>query len=258
MIVDANANLGNWPFRRTSYNDPKRLLERLARVDIDRAWVVSLDAVMYKNVHAANAPLAEMAAEYPALMPVATINPTFPAWERDLVECKESLGYRGVRAYPNYHQYELGDPAFDDFLAVADDLDMFVEIAVRMTDERHHHPLCMVPPVELAALPDLAAKYPRLPIMLINAKNTDLVPLIEPTEGMENLWFEMSHIEGTGGVEQLGRSLGLEHILFGTHAPYYYPESAILKVTRECEFSEEEQEAILYGNAGRLLASAGP
>ncbi len=41
MIVDANANLGNWPFRRTSYNDPKRLLERLARVDIDRAWVVA-------------------------------------------------------------------------------------------------------------------------------------------------------------------------------------------------------------------------
>jgi len=47
--------------------------------------------------------------------------------------------------------------------------------------------------------------------------------------------------------------LGLEHILFGTHAPYYYPESAILKVTRECEFTDKEQDAILYDNADSLL-----
>lgn len=257
MILDANANLGNWPFRRMIYNDPEGLLERLGRVEIDRAWVVSLEAVMYKDVHAANAPLAEMVADYPALMPIATINPEFPAWQGDLAECVQELGFRGVRAYPNYHGYALDDPIADDLLALADDLDIFVQVAVRMTDERHHHPLCTVPPVDLGPLPELAAKYPKLPIMVVNGKNTDLMPLIEPTQGMENLFFEMSHIEGTGGLEELGRRLGLERIVFGTHAPYYYPESAILKVTRECEFTEAEQEAILHANADRLLAASG-
>ena len=84
----------------------------------------------------------------------------------------------------------------------------------------------------------------------------DLIPLVAATQGMENLFFEMSHIEGTGGVEELGRRLGLQRILFGTHAPYYYPESAILKVTRECDFTDDEQRAILYGNADRLLKAA--
>ena len=93
--------------------------------------------------------------------------------------------------------------------------------------------------------------------MVVNGKNTDLKPLNEPTAGMENLFFEMSHIQGTGGVKDLGRRLGLERVVFGTHAPYYYPESAILKVTRECEFTGEQQEGILYGNADRLLVAGG-
>ena len=65
-IIDCNANLGSWPFRRTSYNTPEELLERIGRVEISQAWVTSLDAVVLKNVAAANAPLAEAVAEHDA------------------------------------------------------------------------------------------------------------------------------------------------------------------------------------------------
>jgi predicted TIM-barrel fold metal-dependent hydrolase len=253
MIIDANANLGNWPFRRMQYNSPGSLLQRLARVGITHAWVASLDAVMYKDCHAANAPLAEATAAHEVLLPLATINPSFPGWERDLAECAEELGFRAVRTYPNYQQYSLGDPAFDELLAAAEELSFFVSVAVRMTDERHHHPLCQVPPTDLKPLPEAAAAHPNLSILVVNANNSDLTPLIEPTRDLQNLFFDLSRIESAGGVEKLGRQLGLDRLLFGTHAPYYLPESAMLKVTRECEFTSEELDAILHGNAERLL-----
>ena len=258
MIIDTNANLGNWPYRKMHYNQPESLLERLSRVEIDRAWVVSMDAVFYRDCHAANAPLAEAVAGHDALMPVATINPKFPAWERDLTECVETLGYRGVRAYPNYHQYGLDDPVVDALLTAAGDLGIFVSVAARMTDERHHYPLCMVPATDLSPLPRVAERHPDVPILLVNVSNGDLGPLVEPTRGMPNLYFELSRFEGTGGVEKLGRRLGLERLVFGTHAPYYYPESAMLKVKHECEFSEDELAGILQGNAQRLLGAVTP
>ncbi len=256
MIIDCNANLGSWPFRRTSYNTPEELIERLGRVEIDRAWVTSLDAVMLKNVHAANAPLAEMVADHERLMAIGTVNPTWPAWERDIAECAEELGMRGVRVNPNYHGWTLEEPVLGELLAAAADLGVFVEIAVRMTDERHHHPLVMVPPLPLTGLLDACAEHPDVPIVIANAKNAEGNQIARDAGGElpANLYFEMSHFESVGGVQEMANTLGIGHILFGTHAPYYYPESSHLKVFQECDFSEEELAALTHENAEGLEA----
>ena len=253
MIIDCNANLGNWPFRRTEYNDPASLLERLGRVGIERAWVTLLDAVMYKNVHAGNAPLAEMVADHEALLPVATINPTWPAWEKDLAECAEALGYRGVRVNPNYHGWALDEPVFGELLTAAGELGMFVEVTVRMTDERHHHPLVMVPPVDVSPLPAAAAAHPTVPIVVANAKNAEVTGLNRSGDLPANVYFEMSHIESVNGVKTVADAMGVERMLFGTHAPYYYPEAAHLKVFTESELSAAEIAAITHENAEGLL-----
>lgn len=253
MIIDTNAYVGNWPFRRLRYNTPDTLLERLGRAGIAQAWVASFEAVMLIDAHAANEPLAEAVADRPELLPLATVNPTLPGWERDLARYAEAIGFRGIRAYPNYHGYALDDGLFEAILAAAADLGVFVSVAVRMSDERQHHPLCMVPPVALGPLPALAAAYPRAPIVVVNAGRGDIGPLLPAAREAPNLHFEMSHFESVAGVETLGREWGIERVLFGTHAPWYYPESAVLKVMRECEFTDEEREAILRGNAMRIL-----
>jgi len=253
MIIDCNANLGNWPFRRIRYNDPAGLLERLGRVGIERAWVTLLDTVMYQNVHAGNAALAELVADFPALLPVATINPTWPAWEKDLAECAGPLGFRGVRVNPNYHGWTLRDAVFGELLAAAQDLGLFVEITVRMSDERHHHPLVMVPPVDLAPLPAAAAAHPAVPVVVANANNTQIVGLARAGDLAPNVYFEISHIESVNGVKTVADAVGVQRLLFGTHAPYFYPEAAHLKVFVESELSEAEIAAISHQNAQRLL-----
>lgn len=255
-IIDCNANLGSWPFRRMSYNTPEALIERLERAGISRAWVTSLDAVMLKNVAAANEPLAEAVAEHEALTAVGTVNPTWPAWERDIAECAE-LGMPGVRVNPNYQSWALADAVFGELLAAAGDLGLFVEVALRMTDERHHHPLVMVPPVALTGLAAACAEHLRAPVVITNGKNPDAAGAARDCGGElpANLFFEISHFESVGGVQKTADEVGVEHLLFGTHAPYYYPESTTLKVFEECDFGEEELEALTHGNAERLLAT---
>lgn len=255
-IIDCNANLGSWPFRRTGYNTPEELLERLSRVDIERAWVTSLDAVMLKNVAAANAPLADAVAEYDALTAVGSVNPDWPAWERDIAECAD-LGMPGVRVNPNYQGWLLTDPLFDALLTAAEELGLFVEVAVRMTDERHHHPLVMVPALSLGGVLDACADHPDATIVIANAKNAEISGVARDAGGPlpERLYFEMSHVESVGGVQAIADEIGIEHLLFGTHAPYYYPEAATLKVFDECDFSEKEIEALTHGNAEGLLGN---
>lgn len=253
-IIDCNANLGDWSFRRMTYNTPEELIERLARVNIDQAWVTSLDAVMLKDVSAANAPLAEAVADHDALTPVGTVNPEWPAWEGDVAECAE-LGFAGVRVNPNYQGWLLTDPVLDDLLAAAADLGLFMEITVRMTDERHHHPLVMVPPVAPGGILEACGDHPDATIVIVNAKNAEINGVSRDAAGPlpPNLFFEMSHVESVGGVREIADAIGIEHLLFGTHAPYFYPESATLKVFEECDFSDEELQALTHGNAEALL-----
>ncbi len=254
MIIDCNANIGRWPFRRLNYSDPAGLLGRLARCGIRQAWAGAFEAVLARDCHMENGPLAEAVSGHEALVPLATINPEFPRWEQDLCACVRSYGFRGIRVYPNYHLYTLDDPRFEALLTAAEELGVFVALAVRMTDERHHFPRCMIPPVDLEPLPALAGKHPQLRILVVNGNNGDVGRIASAIEGLPNLYFEMSRFESVCGVETVARRIGVHRVLFGTHAPYYYPESALLKITRECSFTAAEQEAILGGNAEQFLA----
>jgi predicted TIM-barrel fold metal-dependent hydrolase len=68
------------------------------------------------------------------------------------------------------------------------------------------------------------------------------------------VYFDISMVEGVGGVGRLARNISVERVLFGSHYPLFYFESALLKV-REAGFTDAESQALLGGNARRLLAA---
>ena len=147
-MIDANAYLGNWPFRKLRYTTHIALLDKMDALGIEKAVVSSLENVFYKDQLAGNRQLhAEVDHHAERFLPAFTINPTFPGWEEDLAICVRDFGMRVMRLHPNYHQFVLDSTAGTAVLEAARAHNFVVIIATGLEDTRHHHPLVKVPDV---------------------------------------------------------------------------------------------------------------
>lgn len=254
MIVDCNAHLGHWPFRDIANSAPEQFIALMDSRGITQAAVATFQSVVYADVHPANCWLMEAIAPFAErFLPQATINPAFPAWERDL-ETAIAAGFRGLRLYPNYHGYELSDDCMHDLLDAAGENRLPVTIHQRMFDERRHHPRCIVPAVELSAIGELATQYHDVSLLLCNCRPYQSEPIMEALSACANLHVDISVLEGVGRLETLIPQIGVHSIVFGSHAPYQYLDAALLKLRESC-LSQADMDAIVYGNAQRLFGS---
>jgi len=257
MIVDVNVNLSRWPFRRTPCDELPRLIQRLARWKVGEAWVGSLDGLFHRDLGSANARLAAdcAAAGPPRLIPFGSVNPKLPDWKEDLRRCHEDHHMPGIRLHPGYHGYALDDPVFAELLGLADQRGLIVELAVRMDDDRVQHPLMRVADVNLKPLPGIVAKHPKLPLILLNAMHSIRLTDATRLAAVGNVSFEISMLEGVGGVQHLIDAVSAHRVLFGSHLPLFNLESAILKL-RESALADAPLAAITRENARRLLPAA--
>ena len=90
--------------------------------------------------------------------------------------------------------------------------------------------------------------------MVLNADHLHDVELLQRMLAAGDVWFDFSMVEGVGGVGRPAQRVSIQRMLFGSHYPLYYFESALLKV-QEAGFTEAERTAVLEGNARRLLAA---
>ena len=250
MIVDCNATLGNWPFRPLRHSAPKAFLELMDLHGIAQAWVSPFESLLYKAVQEANLQFsAQIASLGDRLAQIPVINPACPGWEDDVVHYLDHP-LPGFRLYPSYHGYTLEDDCCGELLERVAEAGRFVQISVRVQDERQHHPLVMVPPVDLSALQALPRRFPGMPFIVLNA-STPEIRAVANTGPPANLFFDIANVESVGGVGDLAQEVGAEHLLFGSHAALFYVESSILKI-READLSDTDRELILNGNATRL------
>ena len=63
---------------------------------------------------------------------------------------------------------------------------------------------------------------------------------------------EERNAEGVGGVAELLRHVPSSRVVFGSYAPFYYFESALLKL-KESGLDGAQLGAISFGNAAELL-----
>jgi hypothetical protein len=120
-----------------------------------------------------------------------------------------------------------------------------------MEDERTQHPLLRVPPVDASGLAAIVAGIPGLRLAILNGPgplSRDAVAALAAA----GVCFDIAMLEGITGVARLVDQIGLEHVLFGSHCPYFTWESARLKMT-ESGLDETKERAIFSANAQRLL-----
>ncbi|HSB17826.1 MAG TPA: amidohydrolase family protein [Bryobacteraceae bacterium] len=254
MIIDTNVSLSRWPFRRVPGDEPADLVMRLRGRGVGLACAGSFDGILHKDLAGVNTRLARECRTYgkELLLPFGSVNPKLPDWREDLRRCREEHRMPGIRLYPNYHGYDLKDPAFGELLTLASAGGLIVQLAMRMEDERTQHPLLRVPPVDAGPLPDLIRGQPGVRIVLLHWKGLVGPALLERLATAGEVYFEISMLEGLGALARLIQQVSAERVLFGSNFPLFYFESALFKV-REAGLTQLQQNAIFEGNAQRLL-----
>ncbi|WP_406693780.1 amidohydrolase family protein [Singulisphaera sp. Ch08] len=256
-IIDTNVNLSRWPTRRVRDDETTRLVTTLSGHGVVEAWAGSFDALLHKDLAGVNARLAHECRVQSRirLVPFGSVNPAQPDWEEDLRRCVEEHGMPGIRLHPNYHGYPLDHPAFAQLLALAAKRDLVVTLCLQMEDERMMHPAFRVAPVNPAPLATVVAKTPGLRLLLLNSLSVIRGQALQKVIQAGDVSVDLSTREGVGGVASLLEEVALERVLFGSHAPCLYFESAILKL-KESALAPAQLRAVQEQNARRLIPTA--
>jgi predicted TIM-barrel fold metal-dependent hydrolase len=140
MLIDINAYVGHWPFMQLKYNTVDALHERMNKFGVDISVISNLNGIFYKNTQSANEELFEeiksKAKFRDRFIPFAVINPIYAGWRDDLDVCINKFGFKGVRIYPNYHDFEILDPACIELVKRVRDYGLPVAFNYRMVDSR--------------------------------------------------------------------------------------------------------------------------
>jgi uncharacterized protein len=255
VITDVNVSLSRWPFRRLAGDEPPELAARLRKRNVTQAWAGSFDGIFHKDMAGVNVRLARDCRTHGPgfLLPFGSVNPKLPDWQEDLRRCHEELKMPGIRLHPNYHGYRLDDPAFRELLTLAAARKLVVQLALCVEDERTQHPMMRVPPVDLRPLANTLRAGPKPRLVILNAYPQLDLNQLRGVSSAGEVYFDLAMAERVGAVARLGEQVSLPRVLFGSHYPFFYWESAVLKVT-ESGLTEVQRKAVLEDNARRLIA----
>jgi predicted TIM-barrel fold metal-dependent hydrolase len=264
-IIDTNVNLFDWPFRALKYRDTKALVAKLKKHRIIEAWAGSFEALLSKDMNGVNARLAAECREHGPgfLIPFGSVNLAWPDWEEDVRRCHEVHKMPGLRIYPGYQPFDLDHPGMETLVKMSSERALILQVAFGMEDPRVYHPIIDVGPISFGPLVKAVKSTPNAKVQLLH--------FAEPTRGdalsqfmtETNTFMDISRLEGNGAVgRMIGAITGLpsprvavERIVFGSHAPYFPVETALLKLI-ESPLDAPQLHAIMQGNARRLLPRA--
>src|SRR5439155_12402950 len=120
-----------------------------------------------------------------------------------------------------------------------------------------------VPLVSVSPLLDVLKKAPQAKVQLINSAGPLLGNSVSALVRETQVSFDIAATEGNGGVGRLidGKNpsyrgaIPVERLLFGSHAPFFPCESALMKLF-ESPLNLEQLQKLMVGNAQRLLPKA--
>ncbi len=257
MIIDTNVYLSRWPFRRLNGDEPAWLVAKLIDAKVEQAWAGSFEGLLERDIAGVNTRLAEACHRFGEgmLIPFGTVNPMLPDWQEDVRRCHEEHTMLGIRLYPNYHGYKLDDPVFADLLKLAAERRLIVQLALSMEDPRTQSPLMRVPAVDLSPLANVVKRTAGLRLELLNCTSQIEREDYAAALASGDVAMDISMVEGVAGLARLVRQVPLSRVLFGSYYPFFYFESAILKM-QESGLDDASQKAICVENARRLMAFA--
>lgn len=259
MLIDSNAYIGHWPFKKLKYNNCAGLLERMNRFDVSAAVVSNLNGIFYKNTQRANDELYQQIQSdrkfQNRFIPFAVINPIYNGWQDDLDTSINKLRMKGIRLHPAYHGYSLNNPACIDLVKRARDRGLPVALSLRMVDSRPSSWMDIKDEWRLKDIMPIIKAVPDAKYIIQNVANSmalgeEEVQLLKKADVIMD--SSGRNISDLGG---LIRTYGKEKFAFGSHSPILDYFTGLLRIEslRPQEADEATKELIRSGNLKRML-----
>jgi len=260
MIIDMHGHLGNInqaPFWAAGADDLDRAC---AQAGVDTLCVSSARSLMY-DASQGNAELDAALRTSQRLLGYVTVNPMFPDTMKDLALLDRNPKFRGVKAHPDYHGYDMASRRALAFLdQVADQVPLML-----------FHVSCMAgtgfaAPLRVARF---AARHPRTSFVLAHVAGifqNPLYPYFPNLQGLEdvvamnlpNVFIDTAHYLTyvyPGVMEHIVEIASPDRLVFGSDAPLQGPMQMrfAIQTIQALDIPAPDKEKILSRNAAALL-----
>lgn len=225
-----------------------RLLASMRNAGVDRSAIMPI-ATKPAQARGINRWAAEMNAKNPELICFGSIHPAQEDW-REEIDRLVADGIKGIKLHPDYQQFFVDDPALTPLYHALADAGLIVlyhaGIDIGLPPPVH------CPPDRLARVLDTA---PDLTVIAAHMGGYKCWEDVRRLLVGRSIYFDTSYTIQDLGAEpmtELIKAHGADKILFGTDSPWTDQAEQIAMV-RSLDLTQAEIEAILGGNATRLL-----
>ena len=233
-LIDHNALIGAFPFRRLPDPTPARLQTDMDRLGIASAWVGHVPSAWYRDAAAGNDELfAALDSSRMRLLPVPAVNPAFPGWEREIARAR-SERCPAVRTYPAHFGFAAAGPQLASLAAACAEASLDLVLTMRFEDARQRSRLDVAADLIGADVRAAVRSHPRVRLLVTNADRAIVEEVhwgSTPEESSRIRW-DISWIWGApeDHLAHLYRTVGRERFVFGTHFPFRLPERALTRL----------------------------
>lgn len=238
-IIDIHAHFGGWlwPVRPHGLDDLRRYMKRFA---IDKACVASSVATMGEIVEG-NAALAEALSGADDFAGWCVVSPNLG--DVSIAEMQKYLRRRefvGVKMHAAYHMQPFDSPAVVQLVKamLRFDKPLLVEVGGES---------------DMPCLDALAAQFPSARIIVGSMGEEHWQSAIRLAQARTNVVLDCGGpVADRDKIAQAMAVAGPNRVVFGTGQPLVHPAFAVGAI-RDAELTTQQKEAVLQGNARRLL-----
>jgi len=250
-MIDLNAAAGCWPFGMGQALTPKQLSNLLRQLDVQQAYVSAVEAILAADPTPATKRLADQIDADELLCPAAVIDPTLPTALKDLNHLADNWPIKLVKLYPGFGYYPADDGRAVELIGAAAEKGMASAVVMRVEDDRNQPRLLHTRPVAVDELTSLASKVLPLRLLILNATRHEIIKMLPDAT---NLMCDIAFYESFSSVPDLLEHVPLQQVVFGSNAPFFYPQAAAAKLANP-ELSQEQRRAVATDNAQALWST---
>ncbi len=241
VVIDINTTFGKRVNPDPRYTDAA-LVEELDRHQVAAALTLARCGIDYSPPQGNAMTWAAAAQHAPRLLPVATVNPRVALEWQTEIDRWARAGARAFRFFPGLQGWPVTGAAFAEMLPVLRDVGCpLIFSAADMGGG-------WLPIDEVAAVTAACG----LPVILTETTYNNWAELIAVMRRYPHLYADTCWFATVDAVTIMAREVGVDRLLYGSAAPTFPMQKALNQVL-EAELNDADKQAILGGNAMRLL-----